>query len=174
MRVWLKAIVLLCVLAVCSDASALGVQRRASRRSRPRLAKVCGDPTVPCRTIYTFRPYDLPFRVATNAVIDETEQFYAVILKSVRERDPYDCENFIPESERLAAQALFPRHKVFASRCYEPAELYYEGIAEGRRFMAVYAGLTRAEAERTLALVRATGKFPGANLRRLRAGVNGT
>ncbi|HEV2705021.1 MAG TPA: hypothetical protein VGV59_03805 [Pyrinomonadaceae bacterium] len=170
----LAGVVLLCLLASCWFDASARVQRRGARGGRPRLAKVCGDPTVPCRTVFTFQPYDLPFRVATNAVIDETESFYAVILKSVRPRDLYDCETFVSESERLAAQALFPRHKVFASRCYEAGELYYEGVAEDRRFMAVYAGLTRAEAARTLARVRATGKFPGANLRRLRAGVNGT
>ncbi|MDT7604021.1 MAG: hypothetical protein QOF61_2018, partial [Acidobacteriota bacterium] len=42
------------------------------------------------------------------------------------------------------------------------------------RILAVYAGATRAEAERTLADVKATGKFPGANLRRMRAEINGT
>jgi hypothetical protein len=40
--------------------------------------------------------------------------------------------------------------------------------------MAVYAGKTRAEAERMLAAVRATGKYPTANLRRMQAGFNGT
>ncbi|HEX8852891.1 MAG TPA: hypothetical protein VF754_05355, partial [Pyrinomonadaceae bacterium] len=114
LRVLLSGGVLLALLAYGFDAaSATGVQRRASRpRSRARQAKVCGDPTVPCRTVFTFQPYDLPFRVATNAVIDETEPFYAVILKSVRARDHYDCDSFVPESDRLAAQALFPRRKV--------------------------------------------------------------
>jgi hypothetical protein len=173
LRVGLLGVVLLSVAACCLDVAATGVQRRGAR-VRARQAKVCGDPTVPCRTVFTFQPYDLPFRVATNAVIDETEPFYAVILKSVRARDHYDCDSFVPESDRLAAQALFPRRKVFASRCYEAGEMFYEGIAEGRRFMAVYAGLTLREAERTLALVRATGQFPGANIRRMRAGINGT
>jgi hypothetical protein len=40
--------------------------------------------------------------------------------------------------------------------------------------MAVYAGSTLAEGKRVLALVTATGKFPGANLRRIRTGFNGT
>jgi hypothetical protein len=40
--------------------------------------------------------------------------------------------------------------------------------------MAVYAGSTLAEAKRVLAAVKATGKFPGANLRRIRTGFNGT
>jgi hypothetical protein len=40
--------------------------------------------------------------------------------------------------------------------------------------MAVYAGITQAEANRMLAKVKATGKFPGANIRRMRAVMNGT
>jgi hypothetical protein len=40
--------------------------------------------------------------------------------------------------------------------------------------MAVYAGATLAEAKRVLAAVNATGKFPGANIRRIRTGFNGT
>jgi hypothetical protein len=40
--------------------------------------------------------------------------------------------------------------------------------------MAVYAGATQADANRMLATVKATGKFPGANIRRMRAMINGT
>jgi hypothetical protein len=40
--------------------------------------------------------------------------------------------------------------------------------------MAVYAGMSLAEANRLLASVKATGKFPGANIRRMRAMINGT
>ena len=39
--------------------------------------------------------------------------------------------------------------------------------------MAVYAGKAPAEANRMLAAVKATGKFPGANIRRMRTGFNG-
>jgi hypothetical protein len=164
---------LACVLAAgILFPHASGQRRRAS--GRPQAARICPDPTLPCRTSVTFEPYQLPFRIPENAVIWETEQFYAVILKSVRADDVSDCESFVPEAERLAAQDLFPRRKVFASRCFEPGDLYYTGTAENQRFMAVYAGLTRAEAQRTLALVRATGQYAGANLRRMRAGFNGT
>ncbi len=160
------------LLAVAGDFVADGQRRRAARKPTP--LKICFDPTAPCRTSVTFAPHDLPFRVPANAVIWETEDFYAVILKSMRPKDTYDCEEFIPEAERLAAQKLFPNRKVFASRCSEPGELYYTGVDDTQRFMAVYAGLTRAEAERTLASVKASGQYPGANLRRLRAGFNGT
>ena len=142
-------------------------------RTPRRPAAVCPDPTVRCQTSVEFEPHQLPFRVPRNAVILETEKFYAVILKSGRDTTQ-DCTAFVPESERLEAQALFPRHKVFASRCYEPAELYYEGIGPEVRFMAVYAGRTRAEAAGMLAKVKATGRFPGAYLRRTSTGFNGT
>ena len=147
--------------------------RAAQGRRKQRPAALCPDPTVACRTSVKFEPYQLPFRIPANAFIFETEPFYAVVLKSVRDTTS-DCTVFIPEAERLAAQALFPRHKVFASRCSEPGELFYSDMAPGHEFMAVYAGRTRAEAARMLAKVKATGKYPGANVRRTFAGFNGT
>lgn len=169
-----SVLVLLSVLAyVPADARP---QRGAARAKRaPQYGKVCGDPTAACPTgEWTFEPHDLKFRLPRNAVIYESEQFYAVILKSVRAPVEYDCEKFVPEDERLEAQKLFPRRKVFASRCAEPGTLYYTNIAPAQRILAVYAGATMAEARAALEAVRATGKFPGANIRRLRAGVNGT
>jgi hypothetical protein len=134
---------------------------------------VCGNPKVSCGSGMTFEPYDLPFSLPKNAVIFDTEPFYAIILKSVRAvRD--DCNAFVAEAERLRAQELFPDHKVFASRCYEAGSVYYSPVAENQHFMAVYAGKTRAEAGRMLTDVKATGKYPGANLRRMTAGINGT
>ena len=167
--------VLACLLAAGSQVfSASGLQRRRVPR-KPRPAKICPDPSAPCRTTVTFSPHDLPFQVPANAVIWETEPFFAIILKSVRVNADIDnCDRFVPEAERLAAQRLFPRRKVFASRCADPGDLYYAGVAENQRFMAVYAGRTRAEAERTLSLVKATGKYAGANIRRMHAGFNGT
>jgi hypothetical protein len=144
--------------------------QRGRARRQPRPA-VCGDPTVACGTFATFEPYDLPFRVSQQTVIWESEPFYAVILKSVRNRD---CRVFVPEAERLRAQADFPRHKVFTSRCAEPVAVYYTGLAVDARMMAVYAGRTRAEAAGVLAKVKATGKYPGAYLRRMSIGFNGT
>ena len=153
----------------------LAVGGAAAQRRAPRLAAVCGDPTVRCQTSVEFQPYQLPFRIPPNAVIWESEHFYAVILKSVRDESAgSNCDIFIPEAEREAAQALFPRHKVFASRCMEPGDLFYEGVAQEVRFMAVYGGRTRAEGQAVLEKVKATGQFPGANLRRLRTGFNGT
>ena len=160
--------VLLLVLLSCAAAAA-----QRGKHTRPRPAAVCPDPTVRCRTSVPFEPHQLPFVVPPNAVIFETEKFYAVVLKSGRDTTA-DCTGFVPESERLEAQKLFPHNKVFASRCYEPDELYYEGIDPEVRFMAVYAGRTRAEAAGVLEKVKATGLFPGAYLKRTSTGFNGT
>jgi hypothetical protein len=154
----------------CVDA-AFGQSHATLRRAKK--GAICGNPTVACKTSVTFQPHDLSFRVPTNAVIFDTELFYAVILKSVAAGDSA-CDVFVPETERLAAQALFPDHKVFASRCIEPGELFYTNISEKHRIMAVYAGTTLAEAKRVLSAVQATGKYPGANIRRMRTGFNGT
>jgi|ERR671926_179810 hypothetical protein len=147
----------------------------AQRRARQQKGAVCGDPVARCRTGgYEFKPYDLPFSLARDAVIWESEEFYAVILKSVRD-EKADGTVFVPEEERLAAQELFPRNKVFASRgAGEPGDVYYANVSGAYQFMAVYAGRTRAEAQSTLAKVKAAGRFPGAYLRRMHVGFNGT
>jgi hypothetical protein len=145
----------------------------ALRAERQQQAKVCFDPSVPCKTSVNFESYDLPFEVPKNAVIWETKDFYAIILRSVSSGEG-DCERFVPESERLKAQELFPKTKVFASRPCNPGGLFYTNIAPDQQFMAVYAGATKAQAERLLAAVKATGSYPGANIRRMRAGFNGT
>jgi hypothetical protein len=161
---------------VCLMLAGTGVAQRARRPPPPqKKGSVCGDPTLACKTgEVRFEPHNLPFRIPAQAVIWESETFYAVILKSVKAADD-DCGTFVPEDERQAAQALFPRHKVFADRgCGEPGETYYTGTQPGARFLAVYAGRTRAEANAMLARVKATGKFAGANLRRMSIGFNGT
>jgi hypothetical protein len=149
------------------DASAQG-RRRPARHSA-----LCGNPKLPCKSFRPFEPFELQFRIAEKAVIWDSELFYAVMLKSVN--TPNDnCDVFVPERERLAAQVLFPDHKVFASRCFEPGGISYTNTSSKVNFMAVYAGTTLAEANRMLATVQATGKFPSANIRRMRATVNGT
>jgi hypothetical protein len=159
------------LLALTTQGFASGSQRPRARKPQP--AKVCGDPTARCPTSATFEANDLSFRIPKNAVMWETEDFYAVVLKSVRTK-PDDCAQFVSETERLAAQSLFPQRKVFTSRCVDAGSLYYTNTAPNQRLMGVYAGATRAEAARTLAAVKATGRFPGANIRRMRAGFNGT
>lgn len=145
----------------------------SAQRKPTKGLTVCGNPNVACPTQATFEPHDLPFRVPSNAVIWETELLYVVILKSMNAPDE-DCDKHIPEAERLAAQSLFPERKVFASRCVEPGTLFYTNTRPNTRFMGVYAGKTTADANRTLAAVKATGKFSGAYIRRMRVGFNGT
>ncbi len=160
------------LIAVAVFAS--GGPSAASQRKRPiRHASICGNPTVPCKTTATFQPNDLPFRLPEKTVIFDTELFYAIILKSVGVSEE-DCDVLVPETERLQTQTLFPDQKVFTSRCADAGELFYTGMSPKHRFMAVYAGTTLAEAQRMLSAVKATGKFPGANIRRMRTGFNGT
>jgi hypothetical protein len=163
--------VLLCLIVFALLAPGASAQRRAGRQK----GVVCGDPTRRCRTGgYDFKPYDLPFSLARNAVIWESEEFYAVILKSVRD-ERLDGTVFVPEEERLAAQKLFPRNKVFASRgTGEPGDVFYSNVDGAYQIMAVYAGRTRAEARAVLAQAKAAGQFPGAYLRRMHVGFNGT
>lgn len=161
------------MLTVCAAVFSGGKALSARSARKPQAAKVCFDPSLPCRTSVQFEAYDLPFQVPKDAVIWETVEFYAIILKSVPSPDG-DCERFVSEKERLAAQALFPRLKVFASRPCNLGGLFYTNIAPDQQFMAVYAGATKAQAEQMLAKVQATGNYPGANIRRMRAGFNGT
>jgi hypothetical protein len=164
--------------AICAVVFALvacAAPASAQRRARQQHWTLCPDPTVACRTSYEFQPYNLQFRVPSNAVIYDTELFYAVVLRSVRDASQgSDCNVFVPEAERLAAQALFPHNKVFGSRCFETGDLSYTNVAADQQFIAVYAGRTIAEARAMLSKVKATGKYPGANLRRMRASFNGT
>ena len=144
-----------------------------TRRKPAKHPQVCGNPNVTCGGQVTFQPNELPFRIPPKAVIYDTDLFYAVILRSVPSPEE-SCDNFIPEPERIAAQILFTSNKVFTSRCAEPGQVSYTNTSSKAQFMAVYAGLTMAEANAMLARVKATGKFPGANIRRMRAVINGT
>jgi hypothetical protein len=144
-----------------------------TRRKPAKHPSICGNPNVTCGGEITFQPNDLPIRVPRNAVIFDSDLFYAVILRSVPSPEE-SCDNFIPEPERLAAQNLFHNNKVFTSRCAEPGQVSYSNTSPKAQFMAVYAGMTLAEANSMLAKVKATGKFPGANIRRMRAVLNGT
>ena len=159
--------------AIVFGAALILVGDADAQRTKKRYLSICPDPTIPCPTSYEFKPHQMPFRLPANAVIWETEAFYAIILRSVPNPND-DCALIVPEDERLETQKLFPRHKVFATRCYDVEELYYTNTARGQQFMAVYAGRTRAQANQMLAKVKATGKFKGANLRLMRSGFNGT
>src|SRR6266550_1716895 len=161
----LTAFLIICVSFLSVTVSAQRRRRRPPAKPAKHFS-VCGNPNVSCTTSLTFEPYALPFQMPQNSVIYDTEFFYAVILRSVSTANN-NCDNYIPEQERLAAQTLFPNNKVFASRCAEPGEVSYTNTSAKAQFMAVYAGLNLAGANRMLAAVKATGKFPGANVRRM-------
>jgi hypothetical protein len=167
-------VILRVIVGVLMIPGTFSVDSTAQKRRPPvKHLSVCGNPNVSCPSAVTFQPYDLPFRMPQSAVIYDTELFYAIILKSVPTTND-NCDNYVAEPERLAAQALFPNLKVFASRCAEPGNLSYSNTNPKTNFMAVYAGTTLAEANRVLATVQAMRKFPGANMRRMRAVMNGT
>jgi hypothetical protein len=168
-----RALVLGLLISVVVIGPLNRVANAQKRRPPAKHPPVCGNPNVTCPSAVKFEPYDLPFRIPATAVIYDTDLFYAVILRSVSTRGE-NCDNYIPEPERLAAQILFPDHKVFTSRCAEPGQVSYTNTNSNTNFMAVYAGTTLAEANRILASVKATGKFHDANLRRMRAVINGT
>ncbi len=151
----------------------------ANAQKKAEFGKICGNPNVKCRTgDITFQDYEIPFEMPQgNTVIVDSEPFYAVILKSVKLPADGDCENIFSENERLKIQGIFPDNKVFALKCSDAGSLYYTSnpdIADDVNFIAVYAGKTAAEAKNFLKAVQATGKFKGAYLRRMQAGINGT
>jgi hypothetical protein len=164
---------LVALIATATVMSCFGWRTLAQKRRPSQHFSVCGNPNLPCKTSATFEPNDLPFRMPETAVIYDTELFYAIRLKTVGASDQ-DCDVFVSENERTETQRLFPDRKVFTSRCPEAGNLSYSNISSQHRFMAVYAGTTLAEANRMLAAVKATGKFPGANIRRMRTSFNGT
>ncbi len=169
----LSALIFVLTAAIAfADVDVVQGQSSSRRKPLPR-ASICGNPKLPCKTVATFQPHDLPFRVPENSVIFDTELFYGIILKSVRANED-DCNTFVPEAVRLEAQALFADRKVFASRCVDVESLFYTNVDPKFRIMAVYGGTTLAEAKRVLAAVTATGKYPSAYIRRMRTGFNGT
>lgn len=141
----------------------------ATSAATARAPRVCGEPSRPCPG---FKPHDLPFALP-NAGPDggvaraelRSAPFYAVLLRTAER-----CR--IDEAERVAAQALFPRNKVFATRfeCDDDLEndVTYTGVNAKVGFLALYAGDDRATAKKVLAAVEAGGHFPGANLRQMR------
>jgi len=130
-------------------------------------AVVCADPARPCKG---FRPHELSFPLPQDGVARaevRSAPFYAVILVSGPR-----CR--ITEGERLDAQALFPESKVFSARfgCEEntdPDNVSYTNVDPQTGFLAVHAGADRKAGDAMLARVKATGRFPGANLRQMQS-----
>ena len=103
---WPRFSVTVIALIACALLSFGAGTMSAQKRKVVRHGVICGNPTVPCKTSATFPPNDLPFRIPASASIYDTDLFYAVMLKSMTVPED-NCDRFIPESERLAAQRLF-------------------------------------------------------------------
>jgi hypothetical protein len=131
---------------------------------------VCPDPARPC-TISggPFKPNELSFRAPRPFKFDRGEDrsqpFFAAILQS----GPL-CG--IDESRRLRVQEQFPGRKVFVHRhfCEDFGDkVTYTNVDRKRGFLAVYAGANEEEARAFAEKLRASGAFPGANLRKMQA-----
>ena len=142
-------------------------------QKKAKLGKVCGNPTLPCPNKKDFQPFDLPFQFS-NGVIADSEVFYAIIIKSVKNTSDSDCETIIPEEERLSIQELFPNNKVFAYKCFETGWNFYTNVKNNVSFMAIFAGRAMAESTKFLESVKALNKFGKISLRKMQAGINGT
>lgn len=165
----MKRLTIMTMLLLLFAGVAFGQQKTA------RKGKVCGDPTVPCKVTGDFEPYHLPFDMGKNYTIAESEYFYGIILKSTSLKDWGDCSNpSFGEPERLDIQSLFPKNKVFAQNCADTGEQYFTGTAQKVALIGVYAGRTLTEANAFLKTVKATGKFEGVRVRRMKVGFNGT
>jgi hypothetical protein len=143
-------------LIIAAAVSLLGISSAmAQGKIQPDPAQSCGKPHVLCFET----PKD---EVARAEFLSET--FYAVILKTAAR-----CS--IPEADRLDVQRVFPRHKVFSMRfqCDDDVEenVSYTNVNEAYGFIAVYAGRTSKEAKARLMEVKATARFPGANIRKM-------
>src|SRR5262245_10079673 len=132
------------------------------------VGRVQPDPAGPCSNA-DFKPHELCFETPTDGVARAeylSEPFYAIILKTAER-----CT--IAEEERLEVQGLFPQGKVFSMRFYcddnVEENISYTNVNDNFGFLAGYAGLTLKEAKARLVAVNATGKFPGANIRKMQA-----
>ncbi len=119
----------------------------------------------------SLKPHELGFGLPQDGVARaefRSEPFYAVILKSAKR-----CK--ILEAERLEAQKLFSKNKVFMDRfaCDDEhgAEEFmsYDNVNKDFSFLAVHAGGTHDDAKALFDKMKLDEKFPGANIRKMRA-----
>lgn len=142
--------------------------------AQAQYGSICGDPSQKrCAGQYDdFKPQDLIFNTGRAELgagtRHESDEFYAVITESVaaNKAGGAGC-NFVSEAKRKAAQKLFPKNKVFASRTNCSGNIVlYDNTKDGFDFMAIYAGASKADAAQVLA--RAMKKYPTANIRRMK------
>lgn len=112
----------------------------------------------------SFKAYELPFQIPEIIGESKSVPFYALILKTYPK-----CS--IKDAERIKAQALFPKQKVFYERnCpdddYEDM-IFYTSVDYNYDFLAVYAGSTLTEAKKLAAQIKKAGHYPGHNIRKM-------
>jgi hypothetical protein len=116
----------------------------------------------------------LPWEFGKNAVIAESEFFYAVIVRSEKLMNAQSCDTTMPDAERLELQSSFPNNKVFAMRCVEPGFSSYTSVPADVAFIAVFAGRSPIESARLLRQIKSAGKYRNAYVKRMQAYINGT
>lgn len=151
----------------------------AQKASQSRLYDVCGDPSVSCGTSGSFGAEDLPIKITGELEWMgeyKSKVFYAVIVQSRKVIPTQDianegdtCSGQFSASERSDLQEMFPSNRVFSSSfgCYHFEHLY-TNVNDKFNFLAVYAK-DNTNARMILKKVRASGKYPGANVRRMQA-----
>jgi len=138
---------------------------------------ICGNPAAVCQRGKNFQPNDLGFVLPAKMKWQTNytpSYFYAVILQSRRavkdgNVDSDNCsKGYFPESERLRVQALFSDKKVFTSRngCYGAWGNAYTNVNSDYEFIAVFGGMTQAQAEVARSRARTNG-FKDAYLKRM-------
>lgn len=154
-----------------------------NRASQTKLYKICGNPNVQCKSNDVFSESELSFELTGEMEFFGeylSKPFYAVILKSRKviegsfpaDKIQQDCGGQFTEDERLETQKLFPENKVFATKfgCFRGYHQGYTKVNFDFNFMAVYGGERITQANALLKKVRDSGKFSGANIRKIQAG----
>lgn len=170
-----KKIIVILVLGLFLVVTAYG---QRTRKQKVAQAEVCGNPNIKCNADSSyFEAHDIPFKLPKNYAVYESKPFYAIILKSHSVKDIFgdenDCKVATTEAERLAAQKLFPKNKVFTMNCGYGV-IYYTGVKGNTVFMAIYGGTTLAQARKFLSVVQDSGEFEGAYIKKMQAQFNGT
>ena len=142
---------------------------------------VCPLPDKPCNHKYKrFDAWELSFRMPVKLAANKEYKsalFYAVILKSFETGEECDGGEYdkTAEAERKKAQKKFAGRKVFADyQCPNLNAVSYDFDGKFKDdklvvgdFIAVYAGTTKAEAEKFLQTVKKD--YPEATLKQMKA-----
>lgn len=160
----MKRVINFCLLAAFVSAAATASQAQSG--------VICGFPR-DCVPAYKFKSYELPFSTGRQAKFKtgdyvESNYFYSVVLDTINTADTSEGDDFFfNETQRRAAQRLFPGNKVFASRCCgDGGAVRYEGLPDSYNFLAVHGGENEEDATRLLSIARR--KYPSAEIKRMR------